>query len=142
MSARNFEKERRRVMPKVTQGVFLNACDTLLVAAEANADEPGVNDLRLQLESDSGGAREAQSRRARHRSLAQEASRDLDRYLAAAREGYSRLRHLLIGRYGLRSEKLAEFGLQPLRPAQRPKETPPEIGRTPTQAAAPETQES
>jgi hypothetical protein len=125
-----------------TQGGFLNACDTLLVAAEANAEEPGVEDLRLQLKSDSEGAREAQSRRARHKWLAQQASRDLDQYLASARLVYSRLRHVLIGRYGLRSEKLAEFGLQPLRPAQKAKETPPEIGRTPTQAATPETQES
>lgn len=129
-------------MPNLSQGDFLNACDTLIAAAKANEGEPGVDDLRFQLEAEAGGAKEAQARRARYRSLAQTASRDLDRYLATARAIYSRLRHILIGRFGLRAEKLAEYGLQPLRPVQKAKENPPGPVETTTQAATPATDTS
>lgn len=126
-------------MSTVTQGDFLNACDTLIAAATANADKPGVTELRVQLEANTDGVKEAQARRALHKALAQQASRDLDLYLATARQLYSRLRHVLIGLFGLRAEKLAEFGLQPLRPAQKPTTNPPETSANPSQAAASET---
>jgi hypothetical protein len=142
-------------MAKVTQGDFLNACDSLLVAAKANAGQPAVEDLRLQLEKDAGGAKEAQARRNLHRSQAQQASRDLDGFLDSAREIYSRLRHILIGLFGLDAEKLAEFGLKPFRPTtvstevkvkrfleKEEKEKPPVKGQSPTQAANPQTESS
>lgn len=137
-------------MATVTQGDFLNACDKLLAAAAANAGQPAVEELRLQLEKDTSGAREAQARRNLHRAQAQQASRDLDGHLDSGREVYSRLRHLLIGLFGADAEKLVEFGLQPFRPPQLPleqkakrleaKKKPPENGQSPTQAASPQTE--
>ena len=132
-------------MPYVKQGDFLNACDALLAAAKANAGESSVDDLRQQLEKETAVARESQARRNLHRAAAQQASRDLDGSLEAARKLYSRLRHLLIGLFGMDAEKLAEFGLQPFRPPQvsteqkvkrfLKKEKPPANGQSPTQAA-------
>ena len=105
-------------MPYITQGDFLNACDALLAAARANAGESAVEELRRQLEKETSVVREAQARRNQYRAEAQQASRDLDGSLESARKLYSRLRHLLIGLFGLDAEKLAEFGLQPFRPPQ------------------------
>lgn len=105
-------------MPYITQGDFLNACDALLAAAGANAEESAVEALRQQLEKEAASSREAQARRNLHKAAAQQASRDLDGSLESARKLYSRLRHLLIGLLGMDAEKLAEFGLQPFRPPQ------------------------
>src|SRR5688572_21600569 len=139
-------------MATVTQGDFLNACDKLLAAATANAGQAAVDDLRLQLEKGTVGARGAQARRNLHKAQAQQASRDLDVFLDSAREIYSRLRHLLIGIFGLDAEKLVEFGFQPFRVPQIPleqkakrleaKKKPPENGQSPTQAASPQTESS
>lgn len=137
-------------MPYTTQGDFLNACDKLLAAAKANAGQAVVDDLSLQLEKDSDGAKEAQARRNLHKAAAQQASRDLDGFMESARKVYSRLRHLLVGVFGLDAEKLAEFGLQPFRPAQvstekkvelfLKKQKPPKNGQSPTQAARSQTE--
>ncbi len=137
-------------MPYSTHGDFLNASDKLLVAAQANAGQAAVDDLRLKLEKDVGDAREAQARRNVHKAASQQASRDLDLAMESARKLYSRLRHMLIGLFGLSAEKLAEFGLQPFRPPQVPlerkvkrfleREKPPENGQSPTQAANSQTE--
>ena len=139
-------------MATTTQGDFLNACDKVVAAATANAGQPGVDDLRAQLQKDSSGIREAQARRNLHKAQAQQASRDLDEAMDSAREIYSRLRHLLIGLFGVDAEKLVEFGWKPLRPPQIPleqkakrleaKKKPPENGQSPTQAASPQTESS
>lgn len=132
-----------------TQGDFLNACDKLLKAAMANPGEPKVEELQLQLQIDTEGAREAQARRNFHKAAAQQASRDLDGFLSSGKEIYSRLRHTLIGVFGLKAEKLAEFGLRVFRPPQvspeaklarvQNKKKPPENGVEPTRAANSET---
>jgi hypothetical protein len=107
-------------MSKVTQGDFLNACDVLLAAALVNAGEE-ANELRLQLETDTAGAKEAQTRRNFNKAEAQQASRDLDGFLRSGRVTYSRLRHILIALFGPRSEKLVEYGIKPLRPVLKAK---------------------
>lgn len=132
-------------MPNTTQGDFLNACDKLLTATQANPGEPKVEELRLQLQMDTEGAREAQARRNLHRAAAQQASRDLDGFLSSGRAVYSRLRSILTGVFGLKAEKLAEFGLRVYRPPQvsaekkaeraRNEKKPPENGVEPTRAA-------
>lgn len=137
-------------MPYSTHGNFLNAGDKLLAAAKGNAGQAVVDDLRLQLEKEMADAREAQARRNVHKAGAQQASRDFDSAMESARKLYSRLRHTLIGLFGLSAEKLAEFGLQPFRPPQVPlvqkvkrnleKEKPPENGQSPTQAARSQTE--
>ena len=135
-------------MPTVTQGDFLNAADKLVVAAKAQPPDPKVDELRLQLEKDTEGAREAQARRNFHKSEAQQASRDLDGFLESARDVYSRLRHLLIALFGPRAEKLVNFGLKVFRGPQvtaeqkfvasekrKSKKRPPENGVEPTRTA-------
>ena len=133
-------------MPNPTHGDFLNACDKLLAAARVNPGEPKVDELRLQLEKDTQGVREAQARRNFHKSAAQEASRDLDGFLKSAKEVYSRLRHFLVAIFGVRAEKLVEFGLkvfrgpqvsveQKFQQSQNRKKRPPENGVEPTRAA-------
>jgi hypothetical protein len=137
-----------------TQGDFLDACDEALAAAKINAgQQPVVDDLSLQLEKEIGSMREARARRNVHKAAAQQASRDLDGAMESAKKIYSRLRHMLIALFGLSSEKLAEFGFQPFRPQpasteskvkrflerENGKETPPENGHEPTQAARPQT---
>ncbi len=138
-------------MATVTQGDFLNACDTLLAAALHNGGE-AANELRLQLETETVGAKEAQARRNLHRAQAQQASRDLDGFLRSARVIYSRLHHMLIALFGLRAEKLAEYGFKPLRPVLKAKikEEPlppplemnklPVVGQSPNQAAHSQTE--
>jgi hypothetical protein len=135
----------------VTQGDFLNACEKLLAAATAGAGQPAVDDLRQQLETNTSGAKEAQARRNLNRFQAQEASRDMDRFMSAARKIYSRLRNLLIGVYGREAEELVQFGLQPFRGPQvsleqkaqrleRKKEKPSEPGVAPARTADSQTE--
>ncbi|HEX5717910.1 MAG TPA: hypothetical protein VF179_17255 [Thermoanaerobaculia bacterium] len=138
-------------MAKVSYGDFLNACDALLAAALVNAGE-AADELRLQLETDTAGAKDAQARRNAYKAQAQQASRDLDGFIASARVVYSRLRHMLIALFGLRAEKLVEFGIQPLRPVPKTKvkeePLPPPLemnklpveGQSPTQAAHSQTE--
>ena len=139
-------------MARATQGDFLNACDEALAAAKSNAgQQPVIDDLSQQLEKEIGGMREARARRNVHKAAGQQASRDLGNAMESAKKIYSRLRHLLIALFGLSSEKLAEFGLQPFRPTpvsteqkvkrflEKEKEKPPENGHEPTQTAGPQT---
>lgn len=135
-------------MPNQTQGDFLNACNKLLDAAKAQPPDPRVEELRLQLEKDTNGAREAQARRNFHKSEAQQASRDLDGFLSSAKDVYSRLRHQLIALFGPKAEKLVNFGFKVFRGPQvtaeqkfvasekrKSKKKPPENGVEPTRAA-------
>ena len=122
----------------------LKRWDVILVAAESNSSEPGFEDLRVRLESAFESAKNALAQQALMRSQLQQATRDLESFMADGKEAFSRLRLVVKGRYGLKAEKLAEFGLQPLRPPQKSKakETPPEEGRSTPQAATPETDAS
>jgi hypothetical protein len=133
-------------MAYTSHGDFLNASDKLVVAAKTNeAKAAPVDELRVQLEKEVTGIREAQARRNFHKAEAQQASRDFDNGMGAARKIYSRLRHMLIGLFGLSAEKLAEFGLQVFRPPQVSlekkltriinKKRPPENGVEPTRTA-------
>lgn len=133
---------------------------TMLAGAEANASDLAsqaehANELKLSLE----GTQEALARQARYKRLAQEATRDLDRWLARGLDAYWRLRLGVQSHYGPRSEMMAEFGLQPLRPAAKPAakpEKPPvesvnnesankkpsDTGANPSQTATPKTDSS
>jgi hypothetical protein len=137
-------------MARATQGELLAACDELLAAAKTNAGKPDVDELRVQLEKDTGTMREARARRNVHKAAAQQSSRDLDAAVKSAKVIYSRLKHMLIALYGLSSETLVQYGLQPFRPAaptdeQRTKrflkkQTPTEPGVAPTRTADSQTE--
>jgi hypothetical protein len=76
---------------------------------------------------------------------AQQATRDLEEALDRGRRMYSRLRNGVYMYFGQQAEKLAEFGLQPRRPAPKAKPVLPEVtkpsepGPNPVETAAPET---
>jgi hypothetical protein len=133
---------------------------TMLAGAEANASDLAsqaehTGELRLSMD----GTQEALARQGHYKRLAQEASRDLDQWLARGMEAYWRLRLGVQSQYGPRSEMMAEFGLQPLRPAAKPASKPPkppvesvknesankkpsDTGANPSQTATPKTDSS
>ncbi|HEX6865005.1 MAG TPA: hypothetical protein VF414_19395, partial [Thermoanaerobaculia bacterium] len=70
----------------------------------------------------------------------------LNAYMSSAKQVYSRLRHFLIALFGVKAEKLAEFGFKVFRGpqmtveekyehSQNRKKRPPENGVEPTRAA-------
>jgi hypothetical protein len=135
-------------MPRQTQADHLARWDMALVAAEANAGEPGVDDLRIKLGTAAEGAKAALARRNLLKFQLQQNSRDLDELMDAGKDVYSRLVLVAKGRYGPESEKMVEWGVKPRRPPQvttedkvqrflekKEKEKPPVNGESPTQAA-------
>jgi len=115
------------------------------MAANA-ADLPHLEGSRTQLGALLGQAREAADLQALHTAGKQEASRKLEVALTEGMRLANILRLAVKHHYGIRSEKLAHFGIQPFRgrtfrnrkraskPAQEPPQTPtPEApGSTPT----------
>ena len=70
----------------------------------------------------------------------QQATRDVEDAQRLGRELLTRIKNAIRAFYGLRSEKLQEFGLTVRRFVRRlPKEKPPETSLTPSPAAASET---
>ena len=110
---------------KAAQADHLRRWDVALSAAEINAEEPGIEDIEIDLREATVGARTAIARQASLRFQLQQTTRDLDAFMAAGKAAYSRLVLVVKGRYGLRSEKLVEWGIQPLRPAAKPAPEPP-----------------
>jgi hypothetical protein len=141
-------------MPNESHADHLKRWDMALVAGAANAEEPGVDDLRIKLEGAAQGAKATIARRNYLKFQLQQSSRDLDVFMDTGKEAYSRLVFVVKGRYGPESEKMVEWGLQPRRPTQvsterkvkrfleKEKEKPPENGQSPTQAAHPQAESS
>jgi hypothetical protein len=95
--------------------------DTALAAGVANDTEPGTADILLQLGAAATGLKDCLVRRASLKFQQQQNSRDLDEFLAAGKEAFSRLALVVKGRYGRSAEKLAEWGIQPFRFVQKSK---------------------
>jgi uncharacterized protein (DUF3084 family) len=121
---------------------LLKECRTTTTVVELNAaDLEHAQTDRELLEVTVAEIEEAVVRQKHHKFQFQQASRDLERLTALARDLLLRLRNVVRGKYGMTSEKLAEFGLNPRRtrtPA-APKEPLPEIALTPPQTAPSET---
>jgi hypothetical protein len=99
--------------------------DSLLVTVAANAAELGyLEEFRAQLAVALQGAREASTRQATFRAQVQQASRDLEEFMAQGRDAATRLRNGIRVRYGLKNEKLVEFRMKPRRKPQRAPEQP------------------
>lgn len=97
-------------------GVTLNGWERLLGSMEANAgDFPQFDTYRAQLKAMLDAAREAAAQQAAMAANKQEATRKLQSVLADGRKLANFLRNGVRQRYGNRSEKLVEFGLNPLR---------------------------
>lgn len=136
-------------MPNESHADHLQRWDMALVAGAANAEEPGVDDLRIQLGTAAEGARACIAKRNLLKYQLQQNSRDLERFMETGKKLFSRLILVVKGRYGRESEKVVEWGIQPARPPQvtteqivkrflekeKGKEKPPENGVEPTRAA-------
>jgi hypothetical protein len=92
----------------------------LLVTVEVNkAELPYLEDRRAQLASIAERAQEASIRQAASRAQLQQATRDLEKMLSEGRDVSTRMRNGIRTQYGLKAEKLAEFGMQPRRKPQK-----------------------
>jgi hypothetical protein len=142
-------------MPNQAHADHLKRWDMALAAGAANAEEPGVDDLRIKLGAAAEGVKATLARRNLLKFQLQNNSRELDELMKTAKELYSRLVLVVKGRYGPESEKMSEWGLLPRRPPQvttedkvkrflekEEKEKPPVKGQSPTQAANPQTESS
>jgi hypothetical protein len=117
-------------------GVTLHGWDGLSSALEANSqDFQELEAHRQQLVSTRDQVREAAAEQALHAAAKQDASKRLQQKLGDGRKLATFLRNAVRQRYGNRSEKLVEFGLQPFRSRRRttqPSETKPPGGDPPT----------
>lgn len=103
-------------------------------ALAINAVElPHLEGPRARLEEMLGGVQETASQQAALVASKQETSKKLKTQIIEAERLATGIRKILTEHYGLRSEKLAEFGMQPFR-GRKVKEVTPE---TPEPPAAP-----
>jgi hypothetical protein len=94
----------------------LGDMERLVSSLEANAQElPHLETSRNQLNTLLGEAREAADDQALHTAGKQEASRRLQTALTEGMRLATVLRLAVKHHYGIRSEKLAHFGIQPFR---------------------------
>src|SRR5262245_28017360 len=110
-------RKRRRTMAKeTTYAGVLGDLSRFDAALEANAaDLAHLEGTRTRLRTLLGGAQETAKEQAALIASKQESSKRLRSQVSEAQRVASGLRKLVIQHYGLRSEKLAEFGLQPFR---------------------------
>ena len=107
-------------------GVTLNGWERLLTSMEANAEDfKALETYRVQLKSMLDTAREASARQAAMEASKQEATKSLQAMLVEGRKLATFLRGGVKQRYGDRSEKLVEFGLEPLRAKTKAEPKPP-----------------
>jgi hypothetical protein len=83
--------------------------------AANTADLPHLEGSRLRLDKVVGDAQDAAKQQAFFTAGKQEASKRLETLVTEGQRLATGIRKLLTQTYGIRSEKLAEFGLQPFR---------------------------
>jgi hypothetical protein len=92
--------------------------DSLRLLASLNANKDDLQHMevsRAELEVLLAKAQEAADRQALHTAGKQEASQQLKTFLIEGQRVANILRLAVKQRYGIRSEKLAQFGMQPFR---------------------------
>ncbi|HEX7182747.1 MAG TPA: hypothetical protein VF756_12970 [Thermoanaerobaculia bacterium] len=123
-------------MPNLTNGELMAEIRHTLNAVKANeADLAFLADPTVALTAALEGAEDARKRQDQFKAQVQQATRDLEGFLKQGQELLTRIRNGIRTRYGLRSEKLAEYGMQPRRPPQR---RPPEEKRKKKEEKPPE----
>jgi hypothetical protein len=121
---------------EVTQRGKLGELERLVTALANNSDDlPQLQGSRITLEELLDQARAAFSNQAAHTAAKQTASRQLEVSLTEGMRLATVLRGAVKSHYGIRSERLAEFGTQPFRgrpvpPVEEP--TPPPVEEPPT----------
>ena len=118
-------------MPRDSFAALMGQGDHLLVTVQANsADLAHLEETRLQLATTMDAARAASVHQDTVRALFQQSTRDLEKTMADARELITRLRNGIRTKYGLRSEKMTEFGMQPRRvPVRKAKQKPAPVAQ-------------
>lgn len=118
-------------MPRDSFAALMGQGDHLLVTIQANsADLAHLEENRLQLATNMEEARAASVRQDTVRALFQQSTRDLEKTMADTRELITRLRNGIRTKYGLRSEKMTEFGMQPRRvPVRKAKQKPAPVAQ-------------
>jgi uncharacterized protein involved in exopolysaccharide biosynthesis len=112
-------------MPKTSFADQITGWEKLTVTTDANKDElPFLTDMRSQLAAVVAGAKEASIRQDAFKAQVQQASRDLDEFKAKGKDLATRLRNGVRAQYGLKGEKLTEFGMKPRRKPQKAKPEP------------------
>jgi len=113
--------------------------DSLRLLASLNANKDSLQHLevsRAELEDLLAKAQEAADRQALHTAGKQEASQQLRAFIIEGQRVANILRLAVKQRYGIRSEKLAHFGLQPFRG--RPRKAKPTTEEPQPPAPTPE----
>ena len=126
-------------MPRqeTTNAGKLGSLVRLSASLNANApDLPHLEGIRARFDKLVGEAQETAKQQTAFTASKQEASRRLNTQLSEALRLASGLRKLLEETYGVRSEKLAEYGLQPFR-GRKLKGTAPEVPQKPEPPAVP-----
>jgi hypothetical protein len=110
----------------------------LLATLNANSGElPHLEVSREQLEALVAQALEAAGRQAVHAAIKQEATQQLNTSLVESLRLANVLRLAVKQHYGIRAEKLAEFGMQPFRGRPRKSATAPEPPPPPAETPKP-----
>jgi hypothetical protein len=110
----------------------------LLAPIVANdADLKHLEVLRDQLSAMATQVSDLSKQQAAQRAAKQEASRQLGEVLTEGQRLATLLRQAVKQRYGIRSEKLAEFGIQPFRGLKKTSEVPAAPQASSSDAAAP-----
>jgi hypothetical protein len=117
---------------------FVAEWERTLAALQANAtDFPDATPNSEKLQSVVNGAKLMLQRQAEYVANKQTTSRELAEAIARGRKVATVLRFMIKERYGNRSEKLAEFNLQPFRGRPKAPDLPPSETAVPAEPAAP-----
>jgi hypothetical protein len=112
-------------MPKRSFADVMTGWEKLVVTTDANKDDlTHLTELQAQLKEAMEGAKAANIRQSAFRAQQQQATRDLEGFLTTGADLATRLRNGIRTQYGLKGEKLTEFGLQPRRKPQKAKAEP------------------
>jgi hypothetical protein len=132
-------------MPKQSFADLMTDWEKLLAAVVANqTDLPYIDGYKQQLEVEMTGAKAASLRQSASQAVAQQASRDLEGFIQRGQDLASRIRGGVRSKYGIKGEKLKEFGLKVFRGGKKkgsPKKSPPTVGPPPAARPA-ETKEA
>jgi hypothetical protein len=113
-------------MPKQSFADVMTDWEKLLATVAANRDDlQAIDGYRQQLEVEMAGAKAASLRQSASQADSQQASRDLEGFLVRGSDLASRMRTGIKSRYGIRGEKLKEFGLKVFRGKKKAAVKPP-----------------
>jgi len=98
-----------------TLGQDTNEWHHMAASVAANPELQHLEDVRQELVTVTDGTRAASVKQSTLRAQLQQATRDLEFFRARGTDLATRLRNGVRAQYGLKGEKLTEFGLQPRR---------------------------